>query len=113
MVSDMHSLLNHTYSLSPASHVFLADTIGTGPPSTFNDCIVDWNAQVPGLVAAWVAKGMLATFVPMFAEARICGAQGADADLCGAHQVHPTSAGYPRMASAFALAIMKNFARAG
>ena len=27
----------------------------------------------------------------------------------GGHQIHPTSAGYPRMASAFALSILENF----
>jgi len=111
MVSDMNSLLNHTFLASPKSQVFLADTIGTGPPSTFNDCIVAWNAEVPGIVGAWAAKGMAVHFVSMYSEARLCGGQGADLDLCGAHQVHPTSAGYPRMASAFALAIMKNFTR--
>lgn len=109
MVSDMNSLLGHINATSPASHVFLADTIPTGLP--FNTCISAWSAQVPGVVAAWAAKGMKVTFVPMNAEVRMCGAAGEDADLCGGHQVHPTSAGYPRMASAFALTIMKHFNR--
>jgi hypothetical protein len=110
-VSDMHTLLNSTFTASPRSHVFLADTIATGPPSEFEACIEAWNAQVPAIVAAWAAKGMTLTFVPMHAGAGICGAQGDDADLCGGHQVHPTSAGYPRMASTFALSIMKYFNR--
>ena len=109
MVQDMNSLLNHTFAASPHSHVFLADTLATGQP--WNTCIVAWDAQVPGLVAEWAARGMTITFVSMYAEARACGLSGDDADLCGGHQVHPTSAGYPRMASAFALPILKYFNR--
>ena len=37
-----------------------------------------------------------------------CGDAGAHKQLCGGHQIHPTSAGYPRMASAFALSILEN-----
>lgn len=53
-----------------------------------------------------VAKHQL---VPMFNETRICGGAGADFGLCGGHQIHPTAAGYPRMASAFARTILQNF----
>jgi lysophospholipase L1-like esterase len=109
MVVDMNSLLNHTFQTSPASHVFLADTIATG--MSFNPCIVAWAAQVPAIVSAWASRGMAITHVPMFNETRLCGDSGDDADLCGGHQVHPTSAGYPRMASAFALSIMKHYNR--
>jgi len=109
MTSDMNDLLNATYATSPSSHVFLADTIPTGQP--WNACISTWSAAVPGLVAQWAARGMTITFVPMNAEVRMCGASGDDYDLCGGHQIHPTSAGYPRMASAFALTIMKHFNR--
>lgn len=111
MVSDMDSLLGHLNASSPTSHVFLADTIPTG--QAFNACITSWSQAVPGVVAAWAAKGMRITFVPMNSEVRMCGDAGDDFDLCGGHQVHPTSAGYPRMASAFALTIMKHFARTG
>jgi hypothetical protein len=38
-----------------------------------------------------------------------CGDNSTDHNLCGGHQIHPTSAGYPRMASAFALSILENF----
>ena len=109
MTSDMNSLLNHTFAASPRSHVFLADTIAAG--QAFNTCITAWNALVPGIVSQWAGRGMLITFVPMHDEVRICGAPGADSDLCGGHQVHPTSAGYPRMASAFALKILQSFNR--
>ena len=109
LVEDMNSLLNHTHLISPRSHVFLADTLATGQP--FNTCIQAWNAQVPKIVSEWAARGMLITFVPLYAEVRACGLPGDDADLCGGHQVHPTSAGYPRMASAFALPIMRYFNR--
>ena len=109
MTADMNSLLNHTFATSPTSHVFLADTIPAGQP--WNTCIQTWGAAVPGIVAAWAAKGMVITFVPMNSEVHMCGDTGDDYDLCGGHQIHPTSAGYPRMASAFALTIMKYFNR--
>jgi lysophospholipase L1-like esterase len=109
MVADMHSLLNHTFLIAPSAHVFLADAIPTGQP--WNTCITAWSAAVPGIVAQWAARRMTITFVPMNAEVRMCGGTGDDADLCGGLQVHPTSAGYPRMASAFALSIMKHFNR--
>ncbi len=109
MTSDMNSLLNHTFLDSPLSHVFLADVIATG--NSWNTCIVAFNAVVPSIVADWAAQGMLITFVPLYSEVRMCGDTGDDYDLCGGHQVHPTSAGYPRMASAFALQIMKYFNR--
>ena len=109
MTADMNSLLNHTFLASPRSHVFLADTIATGNP--WNTCIVAWDAVVPSIVAQWKAQGMNITFVPMYNEVKMCGLPGDDADLCGGHQVHPTSAGYPRMASAFALSILKFFER--
>lgn len=109
MSADMNSLLNHTFTDSPLSHVFLADVIATSNP--WNSCIVAFNAVVPSIVSNWSAQGMKVTFVPMYAEVRMCGDTGDDFDLCGGHQVHPTSAGYPRMASAFALPILKYFNR--
>lgn len=105
IAANMDALLNATFAASPSSAVFLADTIATGQP--FNACIDAWNPHVPLLVAKWAALGMNVTFVPMHAAVGICGASGADADLCGSSQVHPSSAGYPRMASAFALAILR------
>ena len=109
MVAGMHSLLNHTFATAPAVHVFLADTIATG--MSFNTCVTAWDAEVPAIVTAWAAKGFAITFVPMHDEVRMCGDAGDDVDLCGGSQVHPTSAGYPRMASAFALPILKYFNR--
>ena len=110
MTTDMNSLLGHIFATSPASHVFLGDTIPAGQP--WNTCITTWSAAVPGIVAAWAAKGMVITFVPLNYEAHgMCGSTGDDYNLCGGHQIHPTSAGYPRMASAFALQIMLHFNR--
>ena len=53
---------------------------------------------------------MKVNFVPMYNETGICGAAGAlDHGLCGGHQIHPSAAGYPRMASAFARVITQSF----
>lgn len=110
MVADMNSLLGHIFEASPKSHVFLADTIASA--FAWNTCIVAYNGQVPSIVSAWQAKGMLVTFSPMYSEVKLCALSGDDADLCGGG-VHPSSAGYPRMASAFALSIMKYYNRTG
>ena len=66
-------------------------SIDTPPSSTFgssgnawNECIVTWNAAVPGIVAAWAGRGMRITFVPMYGEVKMCGLAGDDHDLCGA-----------------------------
>eukprot|EP01047_Picozoa_sp_COSAG01_P085743 COSAG01_NODE_18971_length_1039_cov_28.427660_2_plen_95_part_00 len=88
--------------------VFLADVIATGFP--WNACILEYNKLVPAIVAAHAARGMKVFFVPVYAAMQPgCGGTGAEHDLCGGHQIHPTSAGYPRMASAYALKIMQNF----
>lgn len=107
MTQRMDSLLGHILAQSPASHVFLADVIATG--NSWNACIKSFNDVVPNITAEWVAKGMKIEFVPMYEPVGICGAGGSLTNLCGGHQIHPTSAGYPRMVSAFALSIMQNF----
>eukprot|EP00040_Diaphanoeca_grandis_P004921 m.30595 g.30595 ORF g.30595 m.30595 type:complete len:245 (-) comp16314_c0_seq1:99-833(-) len=105
MVTRMNSLLGHIFAKSPKSQVFLADVIATG--NVWNSCIKAFNPLVPDIISSWVAKGMLLTHVPM--DIGICGAAAPLTNLCGGHQIHPTSAGYPRMASAFILSILENF----
>jgi lysophospholipase L1-like esterase len=107
MVDRMNSLLGHILAATPKTQVFLADVVHTG--NAWNDCVVSYNKLVPDIVTAWRAKGMKLFFVPMAARAGLCGDDGLEHDLCGGHQIHPTSAGYPRMASAFALSILQNF----
>lgn len=111
MVDRMGSLLEHIAVAAPKASVFLADVIGTGAPEGFNDCIKSFNAQVPGLVDRMAGKVVPKLyFVPMYNETGICGApmSGEDHALCGGHQIHPTAAGYLRMASAFARVILQN-----
>jgi len=102
------ALLAAIFELSPASQVFMADVISTG--LSFNACIDLYNPMVPTVVAEYQAKGMKIWFVPMHdSVGELCaGAVGNYANLCGAGTVHPTTAGYPRMASAFALTILEN-----
>lgn len=58
----------------------------------------------------WASKGMKVYFVAVYdAMMPGCGDNSTHHNLCGGHQIHPTSAGYPRMASAFALSILENF----
>ena len=81
--------------------------IGTG--DGFEPCIDEFNPLVPGIVDAHAKDGMKLFFVPMHNETGICGAAGEDGGLCGGHQIHPTAAGYPRMAAAFAREILQHF----
>jgi lysophospholipase L1-like esterase len=110
MVTRMNSLLGHLQAAAPHAQVFLADVISTGMRADMNQCIKDYNKLVPGVVSAWAAKGMKIYFVGVYeALSPGCGDTGDYKNLCGGHQIHPTSAGYPRMASAFALSILENF----
>ena len=107
MKTRMITLLDHIQAAVPLAQVFVADVIGTG--NTWNECVVAFNAAVPAIVKANVAKGQKVWFTPMYNETRICGGNGSDSGLCGGHQIHPTAAGYPRMASTFARTILQHF----
>lgn len=107
MKTRMETLLDHIHAAVPRAQVFLADVIGTG--NAWNDCIIAFNAVVPAIVDAHAAKGQQVWFTPMYNETGICGGNGSDFGLCGGHQIHPTAAGYPRMASAFARTILQHF----
>ena len=105
MRDRLDSLLGHLLAMTPSSHVFLADVITTG--NAWNACVLAFNALLPNVTATWVGKGMTLTHVPM--QGWGCGAGGDLRDMCGGHQIHPTSAGYPRMASSFALKILQEY----
>lgn len=112
MPARMNSLLEHIMALAPNAQVFLSDVVATGQP--WNTCIQTYNKLVPGIVSAWAAKGMLITYTSLYEPALagvtgVCSSTSFEDGLCGAHEIHPTSAGYPRMASAFAVSIMKHF----
>lgn len=113
MVERMDTLLGHLHAACPEAQVFLADVIGTGAANRpdMAQCIKDYNKLVPGIVKAWAGKGMKIYFVAAYdAMTPGCGADDPIYhNLCGGNQIHPTSAGYPRMASAFALSILENF----
>ena len=110
MINRMDSLLQHIFEKSRYSQVFVADVLNMADQEYATECVKTFNPHVPNITNTWASKGMRVTFVPLNnATGDMCGASGPDADLCGGHQIHPTSAGYPRMASAFALPIMRNF----
>ena len=91
MARRMDSLLGHIQARAPKTQVFLASVIATGNP--WVACIQAFNALVPNITTTWAAKGLAITYVPMYESVGICGQPGADQDLCGGHQIHPTSAG--------------------
>ena len=102
------------YSLSRArdrSHVFLASLLLMPTCATcVKDCAPDFNALVPAIVRDYQSRGRRISYVPLAEATGMCADAGAaDAGLCVSAQVHPVSAGYLRMASAFAFAIMQEW----
>jgi lysophospholipase L1-like esterase len=101
---NAHSLLAHLFAKAPKATVYMASMIGfPGKPV----CSEAFNQLVPGIVAAHKAKGMKILYTPMEEWSGVCsGNKTADlSGLCCSGEVHPTAAGYLRMASAFALSI--------
>ena len=78
------------------------------------ECSTTFNALVPGIVAKHKANGMKVVYVPMAETSGVCVDKSKDtplfpaSGLCCSGQVHPTAAGYLRMASAFALSIAES-----
>lgn len=117
----MNSLLDHIYAkLGAGPNVFLASMIGF--PGELN-CSVMFNQLLPATVAAYEKKGMKIWYTPMGSGGSPSAAEGAGlcfggpsagdpkgdlTGLCCKGQVHPTAAGYLRMASAFALSIAES-----
>ena len=106
------SLLNHTFAKAPGSQVFLASMIGFPGEA---ECADTFNHMLPDTVAAYRARGMKLTYTPMQEWSGVCVANMTSplAGLCCSGRVHPTAAGYLRMASAFALSIAESGVFAG
>ena len=115
MVARMQSLLGHVYQATPQAHVFLASIIGMPSHKEWVNCSKTFNKLLPAMAAQWVSKGMKVVYVPMYEWSEVCVGPlsarrpelktAALEGLCAAGMVHPTAAGYLRMASAFALSI--------
>ena len=109
MQTALNLLLGHIFQATPKTQVFVADVIGTNHIiNPWSQCILDFNKLIPGTIENMKTKGMQVYFVPMYNQTGICGASEGTEDyaLCGGHKIHPTPAGYPRMASAFAKVIL-------
>ena len=105
---NANSLLEHIYLKAPKAKVYIASMIGFPHVPV---CSQSFNALVPGIAAAHVKAGMNVTYVPMAETSGVCKDKANDTSLeplsglCCSGEVHPTAAGYLRMASAFALSI--------
>jgi lysophospholipase L1-like esterase len=100
-------LLTHIYEKAPRAMVYMASMIGfPGVPV----CSQAFNKLVPGIVDDHAKLGMNITYVPMETSG-VCVDKSKDtpveplSGLCCKGEVHPTAAGYLRMASVFALSI--------
>ena len=106
--ANARKLLAHLHAGAPNADVFMASMIGFPGQAA---CSASFNALVPGLVSEAKAAGMRITYVPMAETSGVCVDKAKDtplfpaSGLCCAGEVHPTAAGYLRMASSFALSI--------
>ena len=107
MQQRLESLLGHLFTKVPEAKVFLASLIGFPRKA---GCVEAFNAGLPSTVAAHRHKGQKVVYVPMHEQSGVCIGNTSDpiVGLCCGHMIHPTAAGYLRMASAFALAIAEH-----
>eukprot|EP00051_Salpingoeca_urceolata_P008348 m.105355 g.105355 ORF g.105355 m.105355 type:complete len:251 (+) comp15708_c0_seq1:189-941(+) len=101
------SLLDHLLAAVPDARIYVASMIGFPREA---QCVDAFNAWLPGILTDYTKRGMHAVYVPMQEWSGVCSANATSPlyGLCCSGQVHPTAAGYLRMASAFALAINEN-----
>ncbi len=102
--ANAHKLLEHIFAKAPKATVYMASMIAFPHVPV---CSEQFNALVPGIVATHKAKGMKILYTPMEEWSGVCSgnATGDLSGLCCSGEVHPTAAGYLRMASAYALSI--------
>ena len=97
----------HLFNAAPTATVFLASLIGFPRKAA---CVSAYNAALPAIVAERQRAGMKIVFTRVHEESGVCVGNTSDprAGWCCAHMIHPTAAGYLRMASSFALAIAEH-----
>ena len=85
-------------------------TQGQQPPaSLIAHCGTDFNKMVPAIVKEYAAAGRSITYVPMAESTGLCTIGTPDEGLCAGGHVHPISAGYLRMASAWSYSILNHY----
>jgi lysophospholipase L1-like esterase len=105
---NAEKLLTHLFTAAPKANVFMASMIGFPSEPV---CSAAFDALVPPMAAAYKAKGMKITYVPMAETSGVCKDKSKDtplfpaSGLCCGGQVHPTAEGYLRMASVFGLSM--------
>jgi lysophospholipase L1-like esterase len=110
MLQRLDSLLSKLHAGAPSAVTYLASIIGFPLEPDWITCNHAYNEQLPSVVSAWRAKDMDIRYVPMEEDSGVC--VGPDPDhtkplsgYCCDFEVHPTAAGYLRMASVLALSI--------
>ena len=105
--ANANSLLRHVFQRAPNATVYMASMIAFPAVPV---CSTQFNSLVPGLVASHKANGMNVHYTPMDEWSGVCVGNMSDplSGLCCGGRVHPTAAGYLRMASAFALSIAES-----
>lgn len=94
-LARLDSLVGDIFALRPDTTVFVSNlTPITGTPATnYGTKVTDFNAGVPAIVAAYAAQGRKAYLVDMYSAL-----SNPAADI-GADGIHPTQAGYDKMAT--------------
>jgi lysophospholipase L1-like esterase len=106
MNTRITSLLSHIQASVPNTTTTFIASILNFPRNAA--CVAAFNAGLPAVVAAHQATGMRLVYTPMQELSGLCTTTNPLTNLCCGHRMHPTAAGYLRMASAWALSIAEN-----
>jgi autotransporter-associated beta strand protein len=100
-LARLDSLVGDIFALRPDTTVFVSNlTPITGTPAaTYGTKVTDFNAGVPAIVAAYAAQGRKAYLVDMYSAL-----SNPAADI-GTDGIHPTQAGYDKMATTWFTAL--------
>ena len=95
--ASLGSLLWHTRDAAAENATVLLSSLINGPTSFGQEKHAAWNAALPSVAAGWSRQGFDVRFVDMATEAGgMCSSE--NEGLCCPAKIHPTDAGYARMA---------------
>lgn len=103
IANDVRTLVARAAAVWPRATFLIASILAM--PQVNNATVAALNAALPGTVAALRAAGVNATFVDVAAATRMCPPEPT-ALCCLQSDVHPSAAGYDRLAAAWLPAVL-------